>query len=95
MHKLAVALHFGIYNFVRLTHHKPRNNASRGRWPRRKAVELRKGRGNDWVLLAEKRRDKMNQTQHLAILYDIYCLMSLKDGFVYGFVGIPLDRVSG
>jgi hypothetical protein len=36
-----------------------------------------------------------NQTQHQVISYDIYCLMSLKDGFVYGFGRIPLDRVSG
>jgi hypothetical protein len=39
--------------------------------------------------------DAANRTQHLSILYDIYCLMSLKDGFADAFCGIPVDRVSG
>jgi len=64
------ALHFGVYNFVRQQSH-PWNRASGGRWPRGKGMELRTGRGNDGTLLA----CKMNRTQHLAILYDIYCLM--------------------
>jgi hypothetical protein len=117
-----------------------RNHASGTGWPRRRAVEFRKGRGNDRSLLAQKkrranRRDavavrpeinvhslgrlspaesvldvgifqekavhrrpirytgsdaiscreapewlrwKANQTQHLLILYDIYCLMLLE-----------------
>jgi len=39
-HKLAVALHFGVHNFVR-QHHTLGTHASRGRWPRGKTLEFK------------------------------------------------------
>jgi len=45
-HKLAVALHFGVYNFVR-QHQHSRDNASRSGRDRKKTVESRTSRGND------------------------------------------------
>ena len=73
-HKLAVALHFGVYNFVR-KHHTLGTTPAVAAGLGRKAVEFRTGRGNDGGVL----EGKMNRTQHPSILYDIYCLMLLKE----------------
>ena len=50
------------------------SNPTNPGWARRKAPGFRTGRENDRSLL----ESQMNLTQHLSILYDIYCLMLLK-----------------
>jgi hypothetical protein len=51
MHKLAVALHFGVYNFVR-KHHTLGTTPAVAAGLEEKAAESRTGRGNDRIVLA-------------------------------------------